>query len=254
MRLTTTHISGLLAVFMAFAAYGDNPGILMEKANQAYMNETYYEAIELYESIRGMQWESAALYYNLGNAYYQTGQHGKAILNYERARRLSPNDAAIQHNLRLARTEIIDNFEHLPQLFFLEWRDQFIRLQSVDGWAKTLVVLVIALAICTGLFFVAGKTFLKKLFFTVGMVLLFASLAALYSVNRQYYLNHVRQEAVIMAPRITAKSAPSERGVDLFALHEGTTVLITTELQDWFEVKLPNGNTGWIRKTALEVI
>ena len=31
-------------------------------------------------------------YANLGNAYFKTGQKGRAILNYERARRLMPQD------------------------------------------------------------------------------------------------------------------------------------------------------------------
>lgn len=230
------------------------PDKVMEQANQAYINETYHEAIELYESILEMDVESASLYYNLGNAYYKTGQIGKAILNYERARRLSPNDEAILHNLGIARSLLTENIEAMPQLFFLDWRDKFVQMQSVDGWAITIIILAFSLMLCAVLFFVLKSRTQKKVFFFAGALSLLFLLASYYAVNQQHYMQYIKQEAIVMSPRVTAKSAPSDRSIDLFIAYEGTKVELTSNVMDWYEVRLPNGQVGWINKSALEII
>src|SRR5262249_60282743 len=47
---------------------------------------------------------SANPYFNLGNAYLKAGQTGRAILAYERARRLAPGDPDLRANLTFARS------------------------------------------------------------------------------------------------------------------------------------------------------
>lgn len=56
----------------------------LKEAEVAYTKEDYAKAIELYEGILKSNGESAAVYYNLGNAYYKAGKIAPAILNYER--------------------------------------------------------------------------------------------------------------------------------------------------------------------------
>lgn len=254
MKLAVKYIMWVKLLLVFSFANGGNHDELMQQANEAYINENYHQAIEIYEQIRQMEWESSVLYYNLGNAYYQTGQRGKAILNFERALRLDPNDESIRHNLRIARAELPERYEQLPQLFFLDWRDGFVRLLPVDGWAKIIVVLVMTLSLCIGLFFVLKNRVLKKTIFMAGMVFLISLFLSIYAANRQYHFHHVRQEAILMSPRVTAKSAPGERGIDVFVIYEGVKVVIQAELMDWYEVRLPNGNVGWINRETLEVI
>ena len=69
------------------------------EANNMYKNGNYQEAIDMYQSILDGGYESAALYYNLGNAYFRTDNLGAAILNYERALQIDPSDKEIQQNL-----------------------------------------------------------------------------------------------------------------------------------------------------------
>ena len=47
---------------------------------------------------------SAPRLFNLANAYARDGRPGMAVLNYERARLLAPNDPDIRANLRFVRT------------------------------------------------------------------------------------------------------------------------------------------------------
>src|SRR5881628_3917385 len=73
------------------------------KANQEYAQGHFKEAISGYETlVRAGQW-SANVFYDLGNAYFRTGDFGRAILNYERALALEPHHPEATANLRLVR-------------------------------------------------------------------------------------------------------------------------------------------------------
>jgi SH3-like domain-containing protein len=53
---------------------------------------------------------------------------------------------------------------------------------------------------------------------------------------------------------VTGKSTPNETGNDLFVIHKGIKVIITDQLNNWIEIKLPNGEKGWVQYTDLEKI
>ena len=59
---------------------------------------------------------------------------------------------------------------------------------------------------------------------------------------------------IIMSPTVDIVSSPSEGSSRLFVLHEGSKVSVEDQSGDWFEVKLPNGNSGWIKASELELI
>src|SRR5205809_6759810 len=75
------------------------------KANQEYAQGHFKEAISGYETlVRAGQW-SANVFYDLGNAYFRTGDFGRAILNYERALVLERHHPEATANLQIARDE-----------------------------------------------------------------------------------------------------------------------------------------------------
>src|SRR2546429_6417277 len=75
------------------------------KANQEYAQGHFKEAISGYETlVRAGQW-SANVFYDLGNAYFRTGDFGRAILNYERALALERHHPEAVANLQIARDE-----------------------------------------------------------------------------------------------------------------------------------------------------
>src|SRR5437016_12909760 len=75
------------------------------KANQEYAQGHFKEAISGYETlVRAGQW-SANVFYDLGNAYFRTGDFGRAILNYERALALERHHPEATANLQIARDE-----------------------------------------------------------------------------------------------------------------------------------------------------
>ncbi len=252
--LTILAAALLHAPFLCRAEQEIDPSASIEAANKAYIEGSYHQAIMLYEQIRDAGWESPYLYYNLANAYFKSGSTGQSILNYERALRLKPSDDATKHNLQLVRQKTIDQVEPLPVLFIWNWRERFVGWFHTDTWAVMIIAGLFLACISLTVMMLSGTPLFRKILFSLALVFLLMSLVSWYAANRQYNLNHVRESAIVMAQRTTAKSSPGERGVDLFAVHEGLKVFILTEVGDWYEVKLENGRLGWLPKSSVEII
>ena len=54
---------------------------------------------------------------------------------------------------------------------------------------------------------------------------------------------------------VTVKSTPNQSGTDLFILHEGRKVIIKDNtMKEWKEIKLEDGNVGWVPTNVIEII
>ena len=47
-------------------------------------------------------------------------------------------------------------------------------------------------------------------------------------------------------------SAPSEKSTKLFTLHIGTKLKINDQIGDWVNIKIANGNKGWVLITDIK--
>ena len=83
-------LGGLAAVIGVALSQAPSPTDLMAEANAQYERGEYGDAAQQYEALIASGYEDAALYYNLGNAYFKKGELGLAVLNYLRAEELSP--------------------------------------------------------------------------------------------------------------------------------------------------------------------
>src|SRR6476660_10152770 len=98
------------------------------KANQELAQGHFKEAISGYEAlIRAGQW-SANVFYDLGNAYFRTGDFGHAILNYERALALERHHPEATANVQIARDEA--RALELQQ----SWPERYLQFASVDQY------------------------------------------------------------------------------------------------------------------------
>ncbi|MGH7295673.1 MAG: tetratricopeptide repeat protein, partial [Polyangiaceae bacterium] len=75
----------------------------LDDANRAFALGHYDEAAAQDEALLARRGYSAPVLFDLGNAYLRAGKPVDAVLAYERARLLSPRDAAIADNLAAAR-------------------------------------------------------------------------------------------------------------------------------------------------------
>lgn len=223
--------------------------------DSAYVKGDYKAAIEIYESLTATNGESADVYYNLGNAYYKSDMIAKAVLNYERALLLNPDDEDIQFNLELARSKTVDKVAPEYRFFLMEWLESVINLLSISSWSILAVVSFVAM-LFTLLLFLFGKSIAsKKTGFIIALFSLFITIFANLSALHLYHYLTERNDAVIMEPSVTAKSTPSNSGTELFVIHEGRKVKISDDsMREWTEIELEDGNKGWIPSSSLERI
>ena len=222
-----------------------------DAANAAYADGRYEEAAAMYQSLLDEQ-PDATLYYNLGNARFKQGELAQAILNYERALRLQPNNKDAQYNLAFAQSRITDNI--VEQDFFLSsWARTVRNCLSERTWWSTSIGLFICALIALLLFLLGRELWLRKTAFHVAWIALLFSLIAGLNAGSLHQRNTLRNEAIITQGVVNAKSSPDRSGTDLFTLHEGTKVTIREALGDWVNVRV-GSNEGWIRASFLERI
>lgn len=217
---------------------------LWEQANAYYTTEEFEKAASAYEQILQSGMTSAKLYYNLGNAYYKSGDINNAILNYERAKLLAPQDPDIDFNLQLANQYVTTQIEALPQPFFLRWNNRFTNLFSANTWAGISIATFILFLSMIALFIFGRTAGLRKLSFWLGILTIVISGLTFSFAARQKAKINQRRHAIVFCPRITVKSAPAENSTDLFLLYEGVKVEISDSVNTWKEIKLPDGNVA----------
>src|ERR1041384_470335 len=108
---------------------------LLQKGEKAYEKKEYKKAIEAYEMLLKEGYTSSKLYYNLGNSYYRNNQLGKAIYNYELAKKIDPNDEDVKNNLTLAYAKTIDKIEVKENFFVSAVKTNVLSTFSTTAWA-----------------------------------------------------------------------------------------------------------------------
>ena len=243
----------LTIIFYALSLNASNT-ISLDSANSAYKKGDFINAAKGYEKILSEGFESADLYYNLGNTYFRLKEIPKAILNFERARLLNPEDEDINYNLNLVNSFIVDKVTPLPEFIVLTWVKSIINNFTVNQWSIFSLGLFVTSLLLFLLFLFSGISFRRKLFFWAGTLLLFTSIiSTVFALNSRSEIvnNHT---AIITKAVTTAKSSPDDESTNLFIIHEGTKVIINEELDDWSEIKLLDGSIGWIKTNDFEKI
>lgn len=229
----------------------DSTQVLWEKANAFYTTEEYQKAASAYEQILHSGQESAKLYFNLGNAYYKDGNITRAILNYERAKLLAPNDPDVDFNLQMANQFVVTAIDALPQPFFVRWSNRMINLYPADQWARISIGAFILFLGWLGLFIFSRTTAWKRISFWLGVLSLIMTVTSFSFASRQKEKLNQRKHAVVFCPRVTVKSAPAQNSTDLFLLYEGVKIEISDSLNTWKEIRLPDGNVGWLPDSCI---
>lgn len=224
------------------------------EANNMYKDGNYSEAINMYHSILDEGYESAALYYNLGNAYFRSDDLGKAILNYERALKINPSDNEIQQNLDYANSKTLDRINKVPELFITRWFNNILAWFSPNQWGVVAIVFMILLCVGVVIFFLTRSYILKQVSFYSAILMFLLLICSI--VNASVLKNRMEnlRQAIVLEPTLVVKSSPDYNSTEKFIIHEGCKVTIEDELNDWSKVKISDGNTGWVENIGIEII
>ena len=243
-------------LLLAMICFGGTSAKAVTKnnADTEYQKGNYQQAIRDYEEIL-KNGESAEIYFNLGNAYYRTDNITKAVLNYERARLLSPGDDDINFNLQFARSKTIDKITPESEMFFVTWYKSLVNFTSVDNWAKTGILCIVMTLLLVLLYLFGPQLMLRKIGFFGGLAFFVIFLLSnLFAFQQKQALDN-RTGAIIISPSVNIKKTPAKNSADQFVLHEGTRVdIIDKGMTDWRCIRVGDGREGWIETKAIEEI
>lgn len=234
--------------------FAETPTDQMAKANELAADGKHKEAIQLYESLLAAGQESCVLYYNLGNAHYQAGNLSEAILQYERAKRISPKDKDILHNLKIVNQDVKFPVNNLPTLFYVRWWKNIVNTFSPTAWALLCLLALWGCFVSFGLFVYRKETHIQKRSFYSGVVLsILTALLLLFAYSRYQYRYH-QAEAIVIAEEVDLQEAPSDGSEINTSLTEGVKVAVKDQLDDWVKVSLSDGREGWIELKVIKMI
>ena len=183
---------------------------------------------------------SAASLYNLANAYARGGQPGLAVLNYERAALLAPQDPDVAANLLLVRTAA-----RLP----IDTPGRLIRwFGAIDpDWFAGLGVLGLLLA-GGGLYLARGVGPRRML--GRSSLILSVLLIALPAADAVVLWPKLHA-AVVLRAATPVRAAPAPMGDALFTLPEADTVGVRAAHEEFVLVRTRDGRAGWVAKADL---
>jgi len=254
MKQIVKHIIVAAAMMMPLCSFSADFKAQLDSAANCYNATKYEQAIAIYESIVAQGYVSSELYFNLGNAYYKSNKFPYAIANYERALKLNATDEDIQFNLQLANTHVVDKIEILPEFFLKSWGQSLVRALTSNQWAVLSIVSFVAALVLLLLFFLTDRPLLRRFAFWIGLLLVVetAFTFSFSSKQKQNVLNE--PEAIVVTPSVVVKSSPDAIGTELFLIHEGLKIKVTNQNGEWSEIKLSDGNKGWVKTADFVVI
>ena len=219
-------------------------------ANEAYREGDFAKALNLYEALLDADWESSALYYNLGNTYFRLGEFGEAVWAYERCLLLAPRHEDAQFNLSLVQALLVDEIETVPLPMVERYFRKFADGMGVEGFRW----LIIAWMWLIGLSWLVWK-FKRKRWsvfgLAFGIILLFITAISWRLATGLWEKEH---RAVIVAENVYVKTAPAESAPDAFVLHEGTVLQLGKVVDGWQEIRIADGQKGWLAPVAFREI
>ncbi len=224
-----------------------------QRAEQLYADKQYAAAADLYESM--FQYgESADLHYNYANALYKSNQIGLAILNYERALRLDPANEDIKFNLDFVNRMKTDKIEPIERFFLTEWLDSLALMLTSNQWAYASIIGFVSMLVLALLYLFGRKVWLRKTAFFSALFLLLFSVFTMVNAFKIKSLVENNPAAIVLSGSVSVKSSPDDSGTEVFVIHEGTKVNVVSTLGDWSEVRLADGNMGWLQTMTIEKI
>lgn len=237
---------------------------VLQQADSAYNAQNFRTALSLYNKVLDTQGASSRLYYNIGNANYRLGNHGRAIVAYERALRLDPSNADARANLEFVNSTL----KGLPEdgsSFLSNIHSNIVSIASPDAWGMTAFVMFLLVLGCIAMYLFASNTTLRKAGFFGGFVVLILFIYSFIIAWQTANAPEREDIAIVVRPNARLTSNPGtvkNKDEKTIAIPEGSKVEIIDSLATpndpvtamWYNVVLNNKTQAWIDATDVEQI
>ena len=247
---------------------------LFVRGNQSYEAGEFEAAVDSYQEAVRRGAASPELFYNLGNAYYKSGDLGRAVLYYERSLRLAPRDEDARANLALVQSMLRDRqFIEAPGVVgrSVTWLHR--RLNLRESLVLT-SLLYLAFVLVAFVFVFRESAFVSRLYSKISLlspgrflglgktqdfVLAMAVLALMLIVSGtsaydKYREVNSRRSAIVVREEVPVYSGPNTDSTLQFKIHEGTRISTVAVRPGWVQIRLPGDLSGWIADGAVERI
>ncbi len=228
----------VICAVVVSSALAQSEDVEFSKANQEYAQEHFKEAISGYEAlVRAGQW-SANLFYDLGNAYFRTGDFGHAILNYERALALERHHPETAANLQIARDEA--RALEMQQ----GWPERYLQFASINQYS-----IVAAAAFWLAIFGIVAVIFARRrsgILIATSICCLLVFGIAICAIYKFEYGSKGRALAIVTGKDVQARLATADTANSVLALPPGSEIKILSVRGDWVYAALPDNLRGWI--------
>lgn len=247
-------IAGIIFLIPFLAVSGTEMDSLFRLSNELYMEGKYEDALMAYEKLEEEGYRSPVLYYNLGNAYFKTNRLAPAIWSYEKALLLDPGNEDIRYNIELVNTRLKDKINALPSIFLKRWFENLVASGGSNFWAIAGGLIFILMLVLLFYYFRSHSYLTKRSsFFAALLCFVIMILFIAFSFFQKRMLTD-NPYAILYEPVVNVKSAPSATSTDLFVLHEGMKVEVLNEVHSYSQIRIPNGNRGWIPTEHLKML
>jgi tetratricopeptide (TPR) repeat protein len=249
----------VVSIFISFdkCALSDDTGsslyLKFDEASSLYSESKFEEAVEIYKEILSHNYESAELYYNLGNTYLKLGDLGEAILNYERAARLVPYDSDLKSNIKYANSLRNQPAITLTASSWLNRRISFVLSYfTADGLTILLSILYISALLILGIA-VFRKNFVKfarKLVIIIAIVFMIFITILSFKIYHDEYV----KSAIVLDKIVDARYEPLIEAPVHFRIYEGTKIVVLRTRGEWLQIQREDNKIGWIPSAACGII
>ena len=222
---------------------------LAAAAEEAFDKGDYAAAINNYEQLVKAGVVNGHLYYNLGMAYYRSGQRGESVAAFLAARRYLPRDPDTAANLRFVLGTIRDKLEPEQSKSWVNrvgfWIDRLTMKEL--AWAAVLICALWGSVMTAVLLIPMWNTWRWYDGATsIVPAILLLSLAAKGQENERWGAVEVAKAKVY--------SGPGTLNPVVFELQEGAPALITeVAAGGFYRIQLSDGKKGWISGSQLKV-
>ncbi len=243
----------------AQAAY--ERGIDLRRTDPAASAESFRASVRDWQHLVDAGSNSGPLYYNLGNAYLQSGDVGNAIANYLRAERRMPGDPDLKQNLAQARAAVQQAFARdgsaqLVDSVMRWWHVVPLWLREVGAWLAWSVfwtALLLTLLAPERVGGTRSRDSARRLTIASSLVvwcLLGGTLVA------DQVLHTLRPQGVLTSKDVVLRKGNGDGFEPAFAetLSPGVEFSIREERPGWLRIELPDGRSGWVKSTQAEQI
>lgn len=197
--------------------------------------------------------ENGYLYFNMGNAYFEADEIGRAILSYRRAEKLLPGSVDLQYNLAQARSRLNLTAPEsswgekvLEGLVFWHTMINYDLRRNLFVASFILVWVILAVMI-----------FRRHIFLRMGLILMIVTTLGFGgSYLFSYYQLNMVPAGVITVDGSIARKGPG-LGYDSFyekPLPGGTEFVVREKRKEWMKIRLSVGDEVWIKEAEAGLI